>query len=134
MYDWNWYALGEELVRVGLIFGAVFQVICIGAAIFLPFNSDSKDNDVAGERLNEKFLLSEESEDEAPGEARSAMGHSSANRNVHQATHLHRIHQRNSGSVQEERNRSSSSSNSSRLTSRRDKKKRRWNSTMHLHD
>lgn len=37
----DWTYLTEEFVRYGLYFGAVFQLICIGAAIFLPSKSDS---------------------------------------------------------------------------------------------
>lgn len=41
MMDIDWSYLTEEFVRYGLYFGAVFQLICIGAAIFLPGKSDS---------------------------------------------------------------------------------------------
>ena len=33
----------DELIRVGLIFGAVFQLICIAAVIWIPAKDESRD-------------------------------------------------------------------------------------------
>lgn len=34
----------DELIRVGLMFGAVFQLICIAAVILVPNKEDVRDN------------------------------------------------------------------------------------------
>ena len=33
----------DELIRVGLMFGAVFQLICIAAVIWVPAKDESRD-------------------------------------------------------------------------------------------
>lgn len=121
MFAFDWSAITEEIVHVGLVIGAIFQVICIGAAIFLPSKSDplSEENGTghkSGETANDTFLVeSDESDNEAS---------SGTNRRRRPENSTHQVHQRHTHQSHEETK--GSHLNSGRAAKRNDKKKRRW--------
>ena len=63
--DWSMGEDEEEeeevaVVRYGLFFGTIFQLICIGAAIFLPSKSNSAGNSASGSPGGDRRLFTTE--------------------------------------------------------------------------
>lgn len=115
MFEIDWNFLGDEVVRYGLIFGAIFQMICIGAAIFLPCKSDTEaSSQRQSENLNDTFLL--ESED---SDVDGRVFQNTGQRQPHyRHAHHHHHHPHDD-------NHRASSTASSRTSKRHEKKKRR---------
>mgnify|MGYP002649943015 CR=1 FL=1 len=67
MFEVDWSIVVEEVVRYGLFFGAIFQLICIGAAIFLPSKSDSAGD--SGGPGGDRGLLAAEDDADSDTEA-----------------------------------------------------------------
>ena len=130
MFQIDWSALIDEIVRIGLIFGAIFQVICIAAAIFLPGKSDTMPVANGGNHrkfggtkntANEAKPFLEESEPSAD-EADFVPRRSEANvhnQQLHQRRHLHH----SPDDVPQQR--TGNSANVTRSSKRHEKKKRR---------
>ena len=126
MFAIDWSAITDEIIRIGLIFGAIFQLICIGAAIFLPNKSDNlvengsvvTNNKKLGPRPseagNDKFL---EESDESDSE------HTTANRRRRPEASSHQVHQRHHHHSHEETARNNSGS--SKSVKKNEKKNRR---------
>ena len=126
MFDVDWSSFGEEVVRYGLMFGAIFQLICIGAAIFLPCKSETyletngskRSEQNSDDNFNKNFLLeSEDSDIDHQGHVRSRVDNMTSQQQLHyRHTHHH---------TDDQQRAQSTSSNSSRSTKRHEKKKRR---------
>lgn len=130
----NWTNIGEEFVRFGLIFGAIFQLICIAAAIFLPCKSEfdvepqaTNQRSSAATKLDQRFQLRtneqflEESDDQQSNGGEEDLISSGKVRNrshYHQRAHHHDDNHSNRSS-------SSGSTSAGRMAKKQDKKKRR---------
>ncbi|KAH9423738.1 hypothetical protein DERP_005319 [Dermatophagoides pteronyssinus] len=135
----DWQTIVEQFVHIGLIFGAIFQLICIGAAIFLPCkselesnNQESNNNESSNHRstktfqtrTNERFLdESDDQQDHYNNDDQDLnVGKIYGNRHghVHQRQHHHHHIDDNRSSSSSSRGTSSSWNNKNK-----EKKKRR---------
>ena len=79
MFEVDWSVVVEEVVRYGLFFGAIFQLICIGAAIFLPSKSDSAGDSAGGGPGGDRGLLAAEDDADSDTEAEYQLEKSGSN-------------------------------------------------------
>lgn len=131
MIDIDWNYISEEFVRIGLIFGAIFQLVCIAAAIFLPYQSDSQQSSSDGKQSG-RYSQTIDHRDSEDNEGLSDVEESTSygintnktgrgmSQNLHQRHHSHQNHP----NLRHE-DRSSTSSNRSTNHRRQEKKKRR---------
>ncbi|KAH9517353.1 uncharacterized protein LOC124494273 [Dermatophagoides farinae] len=120
----DWQTIVEQFVHIGLIFGAIFQLICIGAAIFLPCKSElatnqresSKTSSSFESGTNERFL--DESDDDQDLNVGKIYGNRHGNSNNH-------VHHRHHHQMDDNRSNSRGSSSSSSWNSRNKEGKRK---------